>query len=140
MCEIPLAPRDVRSTLAQRSHGARTALARKHATSVTAVPLPPCRAGRRVHTMTAMSPSPAGSRPMLRSSAKTAPAAQAKSAPVRPSAAVAGKRKRTKTATHERVVVTAVIAFGLAAAVLGSVRVAGNVRETRAKELMHGTF
>jgi len=77
---------------------------------------------------------------MLRSSAKTAPAAQAKSAPVRPSAAVAGKRKRTKTATHERVVVTAVIAFGLAAAVLGSVRVAGNVRETRAKELMHGTF
>lgn len=55
-------------------------------------------------------------------------------------AAVVSKRKRKTTATHERVVVTAVIAFGFAAAVLGSVRVAGDVRETRAKELMQGTF
>lgn len=56
------------------------------------------------------------------------------------SAAVAGTRKRKATATHERAVVTAVIAFGLAAAVLGSVRVAGNVRQAKAKELMHSTF
>ncbi len=64
----------------------------------------------------------------------------ASAAPGRTNAAAASKRRRKKTATHERVVVTAVIAFGFAAAVLGSVRVAGDVRETRAKELMHGTF
>lgn len=56
------------------------------------------------------------------------------------SASAAGTRKRKATATHERAVVTAIIAFGFAAAVLGSVRVAGNVRQTRAKELMRGTF
>jgi len=55
-------------------------------------------------------------------------------------AAVAGKRKRKLRTSHERVVVTGLIAFGFAAAVLGSVRVAGDVRATRAKELMHGTF
>lgn len=64
----------------------------------------------------------------------------AKAAPRAVSAAVAGKRKRSRTVTHERVVVTAVIAFGFAAAVLGSVRVAGDVREARARELMQGTF
>ena len=64
----------------------------------------------------------------------------ANAVPQRAGAAVAGQRKRRKTASHERVVVTAVLAFGFAATVLGSVRVAGDVRATRAKELMHGTF
>jgi uncharacterized protein HemX len=55
-------------------------------------------------------------------------------------AAAAGRVQRKRTATHERVLITGVIAFGLAASVLGSMRVAGDVREKRAREAMAGSF
>lgn len=55
-------------------------------------------------------------------------------------AAAVEERRRTETALRERVLVTALVAFGIAIAVLGSVRVAGNVRVSRAEEAMVGTF
>lgn len=91
--------------------------------------------------MRSMPPKPIQAAPALASAMHAAAAARSRGVPAAATtAAVVSKRKRKTTATHERVVVTAVIAFGFAAAVLGSVRVAGDVRETRAKELMHGTF
>ena len=55
-------------------------------------------------------------------------------------AAAAGRRKRKRTESHERVIVTGLVAFGLAVSILGSMRVAGDVREARAREAMTGTF
>ncbi|MES2523650.1 MAG: hypothetical protein V4617_13175 [Gemmatimonadota bacterium] len=69
-------------------------------------------------------------------------AAPAVVAPVRvaQAAAQAAARHRTRTALRERALVTSVVAVGIAIAVLGSMRVAGNVRVSRAREAMTGTF
>jgi hypothetical protein len=55
-------------------------------------------------------------------------------------AAVASRRERARVARSERLVVISLLAFGLAIVILGSMRVAGEVRAERAREAMTETF
>jgi hypothetical protein len=55
-------------------------------------------------------------------------------------AASASRRERARVARSERLVVVSLLAFGVAIVILGSMRVAGEVREGRAREEMTETF
>jgi hypothetical protein len=55
-------------------------------------------------------------------------------------AAMASRRERARVARSERLVVISLLAFGAAVVILGSMRVAGEVREGRALEAMVETF
>ena len=54
--------------------------------------------------------------------------------------AAASRRERARVARSERLVVVSLLAFGVAIVILGSMRVAGEVREGRAREEMTQTF